>query len=180
MSADNTVAILQSPSRSGECQEYRVVHAQAIENINYGCKPGEFNDSELLSYFGDSKVFTEEQEALVYALDLQDEIGYVEYGVSVISMNRPFPISLADRPAKEEIDRKTRITLEPWEADEYIICLKGKPIGHTVSRHDGYMIKRWLETAIKDIEDDSFAAKWSARTAAWLKTAIKEIQDEVR
>ena len=156
MSADNVVAILQSPARSGDGHEFRVVHAQAIENINYGCEPGEFNDRELLSYFGDSKVFTEEQDALVYALDLQDEIGYVEYGVSVISMNRPFPISLAcgERPAQEEIDRKTKITLEPWEADEYIICLRGKPIGQTVALIDGYMIKRWLETAIKEIENE--------------------------
>lgn len=97
MSADNGVYILESPIKNGQGTEFRVIHAQAIENINYDVPEGEFNDEQLINYFGDCKILTA-KAASTTALELEkgimsdDFCPILEYGISTITMNRPFPI----------------------------------------------------------------------------------------
>lgn len=83
MSADNGIFILQTYG-----PEYRVVHAQAIENV-YGKFDETTNhwkgDPEtLLSYFGKSKVFTDVVEAYDYAENMSKDYEFLEYGISLI------------------------------------------------------------------------------------------------
>jgi len=49
------------------------------------------------------------------------------------------------------MNREEDFTLQAWEADEYIICYKGKPLGKTVHKTEGYAIKRWLGTALDEL-----------------------------
>lgn len=94
MSADNGVYILVSrgrKTRHGHKKEYRVIHAQAIENIfwclNYpeGAAEPVLNRDDVLSYFGEARVFTDRRVAEGYAQRIYDEwmrdVGYVEYGI---------------------------------------------------------------------------------------------------
>lgn len=93
MSADNGIYILQT--RDG----YRVVHAQAIENIYDGDK---FNLIWIAEYWGKCNLLKTEQEAWGEAKKLYDEImdddfcPIIEYGVQFIEgmENQDFPIHL--------------------------------------------------------------------------------------
>lgn len=89
MSADNGIYILH-------CKDgYRVAHCQAIDNIYYNCRrkiDPEFNARELYFYFKDCKVFKIRAEAELEAFELYKNIGYCEYGQSLIgSGNFEFP-----------------------------------------------------------------------------------------
>lgn len=98
MSADNGIYILKS-----EGPEFRVVHAQAIENINWNeqtkscCDPHYFNMEEVRRYFGKCKVFSNQVDADVEAVKLADEIlgdtmcPILEYGISMIYLPCKFP-----------------------------------------------------------------------------------------
>lgn len=90
MSANNGIYILQS--KDG----YRVQHCQCIENLNWWstadgknweCRD-ELNPEELISYFGDCKMFETEKEAFKEAKRLYDKIEQeyylIEYGISFI------------------------------------------------------------------------------------------------
>ncbi len=59
MSADNGIYILVSNHPYGNGTEYRVIHAQAIENIfdepNFPFDKPKFNKDQLISYFGKSR-----------------------------------------------------------------------------------------------------------------------------
>lgn len=95
MSADNGVYILVSRgrwTRHGYKREYRVIHAQAIENVT--CQPDypgsknrepELNRAMVLEYFGEARVFTDRRVAEGYALAVYDQwmkgLGTVEYGI---------------------------------------------------------------------------------------------------
>ncbi len=100
MSADNGIYILKTPSATSlgiqlTFFEYRVIHAQAIGNIHY--TPEVFipeidkpiNALELIRYFGKAKVLGERGASLL-AEKMEKEIGYLEYGVCSISLNKPF------------------------------------------------------------------------------------------
>lgn len=86
MSADNGIYILQS------LDGFRVVHAQAIENLWYwedgGNREG-MNPKYVSKYFGEAKLLADEAEAAKEALRLYKEItseGYpLEYGIVPIS-----------------------------------------------------------------------------------------------
>ena len=99
MSADNGIYILESPSKDGNSKEYRVTHATAIDNITYDVPPGEFNDEQLISYFGDCKVLDRET-ARKLAFSTEDKIlandfcPILEYGINTIKMHRPFPTKI--------------------------------------------------------------------------------------
>jgi hypothetical protein len=84
MSADNGVYILETVG-----PEYRVVHAQGIDNIY-----GKFNDDTyhwdgddemIREYFGTAPVFQNLEEALDKASDIAYDIDYLEYGICVIN-----------------------------------------------------------------------------------------------
>ena len=99
MSKDNGIYILQTKGN-----EFRVVHAQAIENIyfwenrfGHSVYKEEANPVELEKYFGKSQVFDNKVDANKKALDLWEQImnsdcPIVEYGIQDISLpNLEFP-----------------------------------------------------------------------------------------
>lgn len=101
MSADNGVYILVSrgrKTRHGFRKEYRVTHAQAIENIEYDPdypvgSDEMLNRQHVLSYFGAARIFSDRRVAEGYAQRIYDEEGYVEYGIVWIDefAHIPFP-----------------------------------------------------------------------------------------
>ncbi len=45
------------------------------------------------------------------------------------------------------------VKLEKWEADEFIITIKGKPVGPTVNAKEGNSIIEWLiRTSVEDLK----------------------------
>lgn len=99
MSADNGIYILKTPSQDGF--EFRVTHAQAIENIYWDkTAPDNYdpngNPEEVINYFGKCKVFTNSIDALKFAQDKADKIlsddfcPILEYGISQIVLLNPF------------------------------------------------------------------------------------------
>lgn len=100
MSADDGIYILQSPVEDYSCFEYRVIHAQAIENL-YWCEDDKDSADEiqpemLMEYFGSSEVFWDKHKAWVKVFqlekDMKDEYGFgPEYGISMIRYDQPFP-----------------------------------------------------------------------------------------
>lgn len=99
MSADNCVAILKTPA--GQGFEYRVIHAQAIENIYWDENSANNNNSEgnptqVISYFGKCNVLTSEDNAVRLAEGIAKEIladdfcPILEYGIVRIDLPHPF------------------------------------------------------------------------------------------
>ena len=101
MSADNGVYILITAG-SGSGLEYRVLHTQAIKNVNWepdyptvGDTDG-LNEAEVINYFGDCHVFTDAQAAEAEAQRIYDkwmsEFGTVQYGIVTLDYcHIPFP-----------------------------------------------------------------------------------------
>lgn len=98
MSADNGVYILKSPTSSGNF-EFRVAHAQAIENLWYDYEKHkmtkEIQDQPLKDYFDRCNIRDSIESALDIAHKIYDEItkcgAPVEYGIQIIEIDRPFP-----------------------------------------------------------------------------------------
>lgn len=92
MSADNGTYILQTYG-----PEYRVVHTQAIDNI-YGTYLEDTNrylpdPKTIVESFSSSKVFNNIEEAWDFAFDLDEQIGYSEDGVCLISEFQEYAFS---------------------------------------------------------------------------------------
>ena len=86
MSADNGVYILATKGRERGKKEYRVAHAQAIENIDYAPDyhpggSGGLNTESVQYTFGKSPVFTDRKIAEGYAQRLHEEQSWTEYGI---------------------------------------------------------------------------------------------------
>lgn len=84
MSADNGTYILQTYG-----PEFRIAHAQAIDNI-YGDYDDENhnwfpNIKNMVDYFGQSKVYTDIGEAWDDAFNLDESHGWSEYGTCLIT-----------------------------------------------------------------------------------------------
>jgi hypothetical protein len=97
MSADNGVYILESVAADGG-SEFRVAHAQAIENANYippGFSPDRDRQFWNLEYtwaiWHRSPVFQDKDTVMQRALEMEDELDICEYGVCHEYMPRPFP-----------------------------------------------------------------------------------------
>lgn len=97
MSADNSIIILITPKDSNDKLEYRVIHCLAEDNLFWNDKKQdyEFDKSEvnpivLMDYFKDAKVFDDSKKAFDYALELENEVGYVEYGIHSLTLTKPF------------------------------------------------------------------------------------------
>lgn len=124
MSADNGIYVLQTPvsetisnlltegTRGFELFEYRVIHAQAIENVNYYKEGTLLREAEVVNYFGKAEVLTNREQALIKGHELAREImkdcGILEYGVSEINWPTPFPTMTYDEAQailKSEHDR---------------------------------------------------------------------------
>lgn len=85
MSSDNGIFVLQSPNALTGSLEYRVAYAGAIENIDYFELGSEHYFAMEVLMFGQSKVHTNELFALQEAKQMQEDIGYTEYGICFIS-----------------------------------------------------------------------------------------------
>ena len=81
MSADNGIYIAEFPN-----QEWRVVHAQAIDNLSY--EPDDedgFNAAQVIHYFNTrAPKFGSKEQAMVAAHTMAEDYPILKYGVSVI------------------------------------------------------------------------------------------------
>lgn len=77
MSADNGIYVAKFPDG------YRVVHAQAIDNLDY-YKDEALRINEIHSYFGRSTVIQTKDAALLEAHRMSKDIPILEYGVCYI------------------------------------------------------------------------------------------------
>jgi len=103
LSADNTIAIAKFP------EGWRVVHAQAIDNIDYFPKGSKERKQVLKEIFGDSEVFSTEEEAQSYALELEEDYSYVEYGICDLGElesfeSESFESNIEESVKKDEIE----------------------------------------------------------------------------
>ena len=78
MSADNGIYLHKF--RKG----WGVIHTQAIDNIYWNAGNKKYNYRILYDVFKRAKIFKLRGDALNYALDLNKEIGYTEYGISEV------------------------------------------------------------------------------------------------
>lgn len=83
MSADNSILVGKFKN------QYRVIHAAAVDNLNYNCEAydGEYNYDEVYRYFKSAKRFYLEGPAWDYAHELEEYWGYVEYGISQLDFD---------------------------------------------------------------------------------------------
>ena len=89
MSADNGIYIAEFPGKRGP--EYRVIHAQAIENCDALSDPIEWAHAYRALYFGDAMVHYDKVTALMEASTLFTLHGpYIEYGIQHIRYDEPF------------------------------------------------------------------------------------------
>ncbi len=90
MSADNGIYLGEFPTHEGGV-EYRVIHAQAIDNVDYGTQ--EEQDYTRVSYFGCVPAFSDIEAARKEAFRLEEKImretGVLEYGVCSSKFDRP-------------------------------------------------------------------------------------------
>ena len=98
MSADNGVYILETVrlTRNGYQPEYRVAHLGAIDNIEYDENIKDYTDDDNIrivnarEMFSSSHVFADRDEAAAYAESLHSELGWTEYGICFITIDREF------------------------------------------------------------------------------------------
>ena len=76
MSADNGIYIAKFPDG------WRWCHGSAIENLTYYPAGSPERKNELKAYFGDSKLYTDEQECVMDAFEFAKTVSILEYGVS--------------------------------------------------------------------------------------------------
>ena len=57
--------------------------------------------------------------------------------------------SMASMRYKEIIGK---ITIEPWEDDEVVICVDAMPIGKTLGKRDALVVSKWLMSAFEDLK----------------------------
>jgi len=76
MSSNNGIYIAHFPDG------IRVIHAQAIENLNYFAVGTDKYNQEIASYFKDAKFFTDEDEAIRFAFKFAKELTVLEYGIN--------------------------------------------------------------------------------------------------
>lgn len=91
MSADNGIYILKSPVENGNGFEFRVIEAQAIENV---MDSDGVNSEYLIKYFGEAEVLNE-QQAHEKAFQMEQEIykseiPILEYGIRTITIGKSF------------------------------------------------------------------------------------------
>jgi hypothetical protein len=83
MSADNGIYVARF--KDG----YRVIHAQAINNLRYFDKDGDCPDDfrhreEWRTYFGNASVFPTKEDALIAAYKMAEEYSILEYGINYL------------------------------------------------------------------------------------------------
>ena len=90
MSADNGIYILKTKAEQPVIEsdfEYRVIHAQGIGNIYWDIEIGDYRKDAQFSpeitfqYFGEAPVLDSHDMAFAYAMDLEEDHTYSEYGI---------------------------------------------------------------------------------------------------
>lgn len=102
MSADNGIYIGKFPTADGKV-EWRVAHAQAIENCDDGYELVGETDAWRVLIFGRSESYASEEEALQRAKTLADEVDYTEYGICSVDFNRPL-LSISVEEAERQLN----------------------------------------------------------------------------
>jgi hypothetical protein len=91
--------------------EFRVAHTQAIDNIYEEYFPDKDTWSPcieaIVETFGKSKVFTDLTEAWDTANMMEDEVGYVEYGTSLITQFSEYHFSDFEEQNGKVIQNRT-------------------------------------------------------------------------
>lgn len=111
MSADNGIYVASFPNKDGG-KEFRVAHAQAIENTTLNFMPNGENKTKLqdayrVLIFGQSAVFANRDQALQKAAEVEDEImnsnyAVLEYGICFLDFDRPL-VDLTYEEAEEAV-----------------------------------------------------------------------------
>ena len=87
MSMDNGIYVLLTETEGGP--QYRVAYATAIDNIygEWNAETAKYNGdlNAITSTFSESEVFHTLNEALDKAEEIENDIGYTEDGICVIS-----------------------------------------------------------------------------------------------
>lgn len=135
MSADNGIYIgrfmrVESRNPLKAKFEYRVIHAQAIENCDDSHDfPSEITDAYRALYYGGAPIFTDADEAHKQARELVTPEPILEYGISEIHYDIVFP-SLSKADAEQAIDKywKEREVEKEKERDKEVAvkCLVTK------------------------------------------------------
>ena len=95
MSADNGIYILRTTNKD-QPHEYRVAHLQAVENYQWDDEKKDYtsdpdvqikNASEM---WAGCQVLFNRTAALEWADKTMREVGYTEYGIQFIEIDRPF------------------------------------------------------------------------------------------
>jgi hypothetical protein len=90
MSADNGIYVFVSPTSTG--REYRVAHAQAIDNIDYFEEGTPECEAMEVVYFGSAKICKSHNEAMEEAINELKKVPFTEYGISFLpESKRSFP-----------------------------------------------------------------------------------------
>ena len=104
MSADNGIYIGRFPKTANPYNvklheadvEYRVIHAQAIDNLDFKVPEDmDYNPREVMSYFENAPVFADEKSAVteayrMYKEQMESDCPIVEYGISEIRFSQPY------------------------------------------------------------------------------------------
>ena len=83
ISADNGIYIAEFPTLDGG-REWRVIHAQAIGNLDYYPEGSAEEAREIVRYYGNAEPYSTVDEASKRAFEIQDDYGWTEYGVCML------------------------------------------------------------------------------------------------
>ncbi len=85
MGADNGIYILKTKD------QYRVIHAQAIENLYYShINPynSELVPTRIIEHYGDCRYTRDFDKAMKVATAMERRSGYTEYGIKIFHVNK--------------------------------------------------------------------------------------------
>lgn len=108
MSADNGIYILKTKD------QYRVTHAQAIENIYWehgntyayylNCQHEKYVPTRVVEYWGDCKYTRSAEKAQQIAEAMLRRIGFVEYGIRTFTYNKTWKHIVEDAKKQAVIE----------------------------------------------------------------------------
>ena len=103
MSADNGIYIAEFPTLDGG-REWRVAYGSAIDNLDYYPADSIEEAQEIMSYFGRSEAFTNQDDAFKKAQDIYDTVGWTEYGIRGLTpFEHPFEVYKNRAETEQEI-----------------------------------------------------------------------------
>lgn len=154
MSADNCIAIGEFPTKDGG-KEYRVTHAQAVENLDFGGQ--EEQDYTRVCYFGDAKVFGDEELAMEEAERLAEATPVLEYGIQLFFFDRPL-LDVSVKEANAWLKKKWNEEVSiPFLNDEDYQLIEPPPLPQPKSRFivedDGAVNDEPPKTKFSDLRD---------------------------